>query len=60
MKVRIEGVGPLSYVGIDDANSHHTLEEGDSITVDFKEKLQIFGSSSTLLRCNVVIKEAET
>jgi len=57
VKVKISGVGPLSYVSVDHAGhgNHHKLGPGDSITVDFKEKLQIFGSPFDPIRCNVIL-----
>lgn len=63
MKVLIEGLGPLSYVAVDNAGPGENLKlkQGETTTVEFKKKLQVFGSPFNPARCNVLItvKEAE-
>ncbi|MBW2672028.1 MAG: hypothetical protein JRD89_01265 [Deltaproteobacteria bacterium] len=57
VKVHLYGVGPLSYVAVDRAapGDYIRLEQGEEKTVEFKERLQVFGSPFNPVRCNVII-----
>ncbi|GAI78911.1 unnamed protein product [marine sediment metagenome] len=63
VKVKLIGVGPLSYVSVDHAESgaYIKLENGEEAEVEFHTKLQVFGSPYNPARCNVqiVLEEAE-
>ena len=56
-KVRLYGVGPLSYVSVDNAGpgDYLTLKNGEIQEIEFKIKLQVFGSPFNPARCNVQI-----
>lgn len=63
VRVKLIGVGPLSYVSVDHAGSgdYITLKNGEETEVEFHTKLQVFGSPFNPARANVIIelKEAE-
>ncbi len=62
VKVKLIGIGPLSYVSVDYAGPHDyiTLKNGEEAEVEFHTKLQVFGSPHNPARCNVGILLEET
>ncbi len=56
-KVHLYGVGPLSDVSIDHASpgDYIKLKQGEEKIVEFKERLQVFGSPFYPARCNLII-----
>ena len=56
-KVKIEGIGPLSYISKDRDSGHDALKlkAGETAEVEFEERLWVWGSPFNLARCNVII-----